>query len=85
VVLEITGVASVDGAAVEALIGASALAGESDTSFCLVAPPTSPVVASLTAAQLIERFEVFANVGEARRHRPSCERRSVCEGDSPKN
>jgi anti-anti-sigma factor len=68
-VLELSRATSVDDSAVETLVGASALAGESDTSFCLVASPTGPVVQALAAADLIERFEIFATVGEARRHR----------------
>lgn len=68
-VLELSGATSVDHAVVEALLSASALAGESDTSFCLVAFPTGPIVEALAAADLIERFEIFATVGEAKRHR----------------
>jgi anti-anti-sigma factor len=68
-VLELSGATSVDDSAVETLVSASALAGESDISFCLVASPTGPVVRALAAADLIERFEIFATVGEARRHR----------------
>lgn len=68
-VLELSGATSVDNAALEALVGASALAGESDTSFCLVASPTGPIVTALAAADLIDRFEIFATVGEAKRHR----------------
>lgn len=68
-VLELSGATSVDDAALEVLVGASALAGESDTSFCLVASPTGPIVRAIAAADLIERFEIFATVGEAQRHR----------------
>jgi anti-anti-sigma regulatory factor len=68
-VLELSGATSVDDAALEALVGLSALAGESDTSFCLVASPTGPIVGALCAAGLIDRFEIFATVGEAKRHR----------------
>jgi anti-anti-sigma factor len=68
-VLELSGATSVDDAAVEALVDASALAGESDTSFCLVASPTGPIVRALAAADLIDRFEIFATVAEAKRHR----------------
>ncbi len=67
-VLELAGATSVDGAALEALLGVSALAGESDTSFCLVAPAAGPVVTALVAADLIERFEVFATLADAERH-----------------
>ncbi|CAN3128616.1 STAS domain-containing protein [Mycobacterium sp. smrl_JER01] len=65
-VLELSRATSVDSAFVEALAGASALAGESDTSFCLVVSPTGPVAKALAAAGLIERFEIFSTVGEAR-------------------
>ncbi len=68
-VLELSRATSVDSTFVEALVGASALAGEADTSFCLIMPPTGPVVEALTAADLIERFEIFATVGEARLRR----------------
>jgi anti-anti-sigma factor len=67
--LELSGVTSFDDAGVESLLGVSALAGESDTSFCLVALPSSPVVRALAAADLTERFEIFTTVGEAQRHR----------------
>lgn len=68
-VLELTRTTSVDSAFVEALVGASTLAGESDTSFCLVASPANPVVKALAAADLIERFEIFTTVGMAMLHR----------------
>ena len=68
-VLDLSGATSVDDAAVGALLSASALAGESDISFCLVASPTGRIVEALAAADLIERFEIFATVGEAKRHR----------------
>ncbi|MDT5146230.1 MAG: hypothetical protein QOC58_875 [Mycobacterium sp.] len=68
-VLELSGATSVEEAALEALVSASALAGESDTSFCLVTSSTGPIVRALAAADLIERFEIFATVGEAQRHR----------------
>jgi anti-anti-sigma factor len=62
-VLELTNLVSVDEAAVDALVSASAVAGESDISFCLVALPASPVVATLADAGLMmERFEVFPTV-----------------------
>lgn len=64
-VLELSRATSVDSAFVEALAHASALAGEADTSFCLVLSPTGPVAKALAAADLIERFEIFTTVGEA--------------------
>jgi anti-anti-sigma regulatory factor len=64
-VLDLSGAIPVDNAAVETLVGASALAGESDISFCLVASRTGPIVRALAAADLIERFEIFATIGEA--------------------
>ena len=64
-VLELSDLVSVDNAAVDALISASAVAGESDISFCLVASHASPVVATLAEAGLIERFEVFPTVRAA--------------------
>jgi anti-anti-sigma regulatory factor len=64
-VLEVSDVIPVDNAVVEALVGASALAGESDISFCLVASRTGPIVRALAAADVIERFEIFAMIGEA--------------------
>jgi anti-anti-sigma factor len=68
-VLELSGATSIDDAAVEALVGATALAADSDTSFCLVMPPTGPIARTLAAADLLERFEIFATVDEAQRHR----------------
>jgi anti-anti-sigma regulatory factor len=68
-VLDLSDATSVDDAAVEAVLFASALAAESDTSFCLVAAHTGPVVRALVAADLIERFEIYATVGEAARNR----------------
>ncbi|OSC32081.1 hypothetical protein B8W69_03040 [Mycobacterium vulneris] len=68
-VLELSGATSIDDAAVEALVGAMALAAESDTSFCLVMSPTGPIARVLAAADLLERFEIFATVDEAQRHR----------------
>jgi len=64
-VLELSNLTSVDNAAVDALVSASAVAGESDISFCLVAPHASPVVTTLAEAGLSERFEVFPTVGAA--------------------
>jgi anti-anti-sigma factor len=61
-VLELSNLTSVDNAAVDALVSASAVAGESDISFCLVASHASPVVTTLAEAGLIERFEVFPTV-----------------------
>lgn len=68
-VLELSRATSVDGTFVEALAGAWALAGEADTSFCLVMSPTCPVARALTAADLMERFEIFTTVGEAKLQR----------------
>lgn len=67
-VCELSGATSADEANLQALVRASALAAESDTSFCLVASPTGPIMRALAAADLIERFEIFATVGEAQRH-----------------
>lgn len=64
-VLELSNLVSVDNAVVDALVSASAVAGESDISFCLVASHASPVVATLAEAGLIERFEVFPTVSAA--------------------
>jgi anti-anti-sigma factor len=64
-VLELSNLVSVDNAVVDALVSASAAAGESDISFSLVASPASPVVAALAEAGLIERFEVFPTVRAA--------------------
>jgi anti-anti-sigma factor len=64
-VLELSGATVVDGVGVEAMVGASALAAESDTSFCLVATPQGPVTRALAAAGLIERFEIFATLHDA--------------------
>ena len=68
-VLQVSGAISVDHAVLEALVSSSALAGESDISFCLVASQSSPIVRALAAAGLIERFEIFATVREAERNR----------------
>ncbi|MET0701336.1 MAG: STAS domain-containing protein [Mycobacterium sp.] len=68
-VLELPGATAADDAGIDALIGASALAAESDTSFCLVAQPDGPVVQALAAAGLLERFELFTTLGEAQRQR----------------
>jgi anti-anti-sigma factor len=67
-VLEFSDLTSVDQAAVDSLLSVSGLAGESDISFCLVAPHASPVVAALAQADLIERFEVFPTVRAATLH-----------------
>ncbi|MCV7350252.1 STAS domain-containing protein [Mycobacterium parmense] len=67
-VLELSAATSIDDTAVEALVGATALAAESDTSICLVTSPTGPVARALAAADLTERFEIYATVGEAQRH-----------------
>ena len=67
-VLQLSEAMPVDHAVLEALVAASALAGESDISFCLVAPRSSPIVRALAAAGLIERFEIFATVREAERN-----------------
>jgi anti-anti-sigma factor len=64
-VLDLSDATSVDDAAVEALTSAAALAGESDISFCLVGSDTGPVSRALAAADLVERFEIFATVCEA--------------------
>jgi anti-anti-sigma factor len=61
-VLELSNLTSVDKAAVDALVFASALAGKPDISFCLVASHAGPVVTTLAEAGLIEWFEVFATV-----------------------
>ena len=68
-VLELSDARPVDNAAVEALVAASALAGESNISFCVVASRKGPIVRALDAAGLIERFEIFATVDEAERNR----------------
>lgn len=68
-ILELSHATSVDEAGLGALVGASAMAGESDTSFCLVAKPTGPIVTALTAADLIDRFEIYPTVDEAIRQR----------------
>jgi anti-anti-sigma factor len=65
VVLELSNLTSVDKAAVDALVSASVLAGESDISFCLVASHAGPVLTALAEAGLIERFEVFPTVRAA--------------------
>jgi len=67
-VLELSGATSIDDAAVETLVDATALSAESDTSFCLVMPPTGPIARALAAADLLERFEIFATVDEAQSH-----------------
>lgn len=68
-ILQLSNATSVDAAGLGALVGASAMAGESDTSFCLVAKPAGPIVTALTAADLIDRFEVYPTVDEAIRQR----------------
>jgi anti-anti-sigma regulatory factor len=68
-VLELSGATSIDDAAVETLVDATGLAAESDTSFCLVMSPTGPIARALAAADLLERFEIFATLDEAQRHR----------------
>jgi anti-anti-sigma factor len=69
VVLDLSNLTSLDNAAVDALVSASALAGESDISFCLVASHAGPVVTTLGEAGLIERFEVSPTVCAATRNR----------------
>ncbi|WP_068176392.1 STAS domain-containing protein [Mycobacterium sp. UM_CSW] len=67
-VLELSSATSIDDTAVEALVDATGLAAESDTSICLVTSPTGPIARALAAADLLERFEIFATVDEAQRH-----------------
>ena len=69
VVLALSDLTSVDNAGVDALVSASALAGEPDISFCLVASHGGPVVTALAEAGLTERFEVFPTVCAATRNR----------------
>src|SRR5690242_1826107 len=64
-VLELSHAESAGTAFIEALVDASVLAGETDTSFCLVLPPAAPVAKAPAAADLIERFEIFTTVGQA--------------------
>ena len=61
-VLDLLNLTSFYNGAVGALVSASAVAGESDISFCLVASRASPVVTTLADAGLTERFEVFPTV-----------------------
>ena len=63
--LDLPGVARIDGAGIDALVSAAALAGESDISFCLVGVQGGPVAAALAAAELTELFEIFASVNHA--------------------
>ncbi len=83
-VIELSGVTSTDGAAVRTLNAASAIAGESDIGLCLIAPSASPIVESLAAAEMIERFEIFSTIDETVDHLSLSELRSVSDGDSPK-
>ncbi|WP_372510945.1 anti-sigma factor antagonist [Mycolicibacterium madagascariense] len=82
-VVELSDVTSTDGAAVHALSAASAIAGESDIALSLIAPSAGPVVESLAAADVIERFEIFSVIDETVDHRSLSELRNVCDGDSP--
>jgi anti-sigma B factor antagonist len=68
-VLDLSDATSVDDAAVEAVVSASTLAGESDISFCLVASHSGPMVRALVAGDVIERFEIYPTVGEATANR----------------
>ena len=61
-VLDLSNLTSFVNGAVGDLVSASAVAGESDISFCLVASHASPVVTTLADAGVIERFEVFPTV-----------------------
>ena len=58
-VLDLSNLTTFDNGAVGALVSSSAVAGESDISFCVVASHASPVVTTLAQAGLIERFEIF--------------------------
>lgn len=64
-VVDLSGVARVDADGVDALASSAATAGESDISFCLVAPRASPIHDALAAAVLLELFEIFWSVDEA--------------------
>ncbi|MCG7597685.1 STAS domain-containing protein [Mycobacterium sp. PSTR-4-N] len=64
-VLELSRATSVGGSFVTTLVDASAIAGEADTSFCLVVSPTGPVADALAAADLLERFEIFTSLHKA--------------------
>jgi len=85
VVIEVSDVTSVDDAAIKALTEMSALAGEADISLCLIASANSPIVRSLAAADLTERFEIFPTIDEALDHRSLSALRTVSDGDSPNN
>ncbi|MEW5809740.1 MAG: hypothetical protein AB1925_09815 [Actinomycetota bacterium] len=65
-VLELSRATSVVGSAfIETLAEVSAIAGEADTSFCLVVLPDGPVADALATAGLIERFEIFTTLRKA--------------------
>jgi anti-sigma B factor antagonist len=66
--LQLSGVASIDGAGIDALVRASSLAGESDISLCLTGVRGGPVVAALVAAGVTELFEIFESVADAWEH-----------------
>ncbi len=66
--LQLSGVASIDGAGIDALVRASSLAGESDIWLCLTGVRGGPVVAALVAAEVTELFEIFESVADAWEH-----------------
>lgn len=56
--LDLSTVTDIDGAGVDALRSAAALAGESDIAFCLVDSQSGPVGMALAAAELTDLFEI---------------------------
>jgi anti-sigma B factor antagonist len=63
--LDLSEVERIDGAGVDALVSAAALAGESGISFCLVGVQAGPVGTALAAADMTELSEIFPSVNEA--------------------
>lgn len=64
-VLDLTGLDSLDLPGVGALSAAAAQAGESDIAFCLVGAQDGPVRAAVADAGLTELFELFESVRDA--------------------
>jgi anti-anti-sigma regulatory factor len=65
VVLDLSGLQSIDWRGVDALISSAEQAGESDVPFCLVAARQGPVAAAVAAAGAIELFEMFNTLSDA--------------------
>lgn len=64
-VLDLTGLHSLDLTGLEALCGVAAQAGESDIAFCVVGARDGPIVMAIAEAGLTELFELVESASDA--------------------